>query len=157
LQKKFPLFIKSITPTRRKISLLSPFKNQSTNKKYHELTPKYAISGTDPFSRIAQARIQAGLTQQQLADKLGTTQRVVTYWEREAVGLRADQLTLLTEVLGVSADYFLGRKNKVRSSGPAGKARLMFERVSQLPRFHQQRILSTVEDMLIAQRAKSSG
>jgi len=106
--------------------------------------------------RIAQARIQAGLTQQQLAAKLGTTQRVVTYWEREAVGLRADQLTQLTEVLGVSADYFLGRKNKSRASGPAGKARLIFERVSQLPRFHQQRILSTVEDMLIAQRAKSS-
>lgn len=106
--------------------------------------------------RIAQARIQSGLTQQQLADKLGTTQRVVTYWEREAVGLRADQLAQLTDALGVSADYFLGRQNKTRGTGPAGKARLIFERVSQLPRFHQQRILATVEDMLIAQRTKSA-
>lgn len=29
--------------------------------------------------RIAQARLQAGLTQFQLAHKLGTTERVVTY------------------------------------------------------------------------------
>ncbi|MFI0347965.1 MAG: helix-turn-helix domain-containing protein [Chthoniobacterales bacterium] len=101
--------------------------------------------------------MQTGLTQLQLAHKLGTSQRVVTYWEREAVGLRADQLSQLTEVLGVSADYFLGGQNKKRGTGPAGKARLIFERVSQLPRFHQQRILSTVEDMLIAQRAKSIG
>ena len=71
------------------------------------------------------------------------------------MGLGADQLSQLTEVLGVSADYFLGRQNKKTGTGPAGKARLIFERVSQLPRFHQQRILSTVEDMLIAQRAKS--
>ena len=108
--------------------------------------------------RIAQARQQAGLTQAQLADKLGTTQRVVTYWEREAVGLRADQLAQLAESLGVSADYFLGRAaKKARGNGPAGKARTIFERVSQLPRFQQQRILATVEDMLIAQSAKSGG
>jgi transcriptional regulator with XRE-family HTH domain len=105
--------------------------------------------------RIAQARTQAGLTQKQLAQKLGTTQRVVTYWEREALGLRAEQLVQLAEALGVSADYFLGRQTKKRGSGPTGKARLVFERVSQLPRFQQQRILSTVEDMLIAQSAKS--
>jgi transcriptional regulator with XRE-family HTH domain len=107
--------------------------------------------------RIAQARLQAGLTQKQLAHKLGTTQRVVTYWEREAVGLRAAQLAQLAEALGVSADYFLGRDAKKRGSGPAGKARLIFERVSQLPRFQQQRILATVEDMLIAQSAKNGG
>jgi transcriptional regulator with XRE-family HTH domain len=105
--------------------------------------------------RIAQARLQAGLTQKQLAERLGTTQRVITYWEREAVSLRADQLTQLTEALGVSADYLLGRDTKKRGKGPAGKARLIFEQVSQLPRFQQQRILATVQDMLIARTAKN--
>lgn len=105
--------------------------------------------------RIATARLQAGLSQKQLAEKLGASQRVVTYWEREAVGLRADQLAKLAEALGVSADYFLGREVKKRGAGPTGKARLLFERVSQLPRFQQQRILATVEDMLVARQAKS--
>lgn len=110
----------------------------------------------DLGERIAQARQQAGLTQKQLAGKLGTTQRVLTYWEREAVGLRADQLAKLAEALGVSADYFLGRDRKGRGKGPAGKARLIFEEVSKLPRSRQQRILSTVEDMLTAHRVAGS-
>jgi transcriptional regulator with XRE-family HTH domain len=92
------------------------------------------------------------LTQKQLAEKLGTTQRVLTYWEREAVGLRADQLAKLAEALSLPADYFVGRENKKRGSGPVGKARLLFEQVSRLPRNRQQRILATVEDMLTAQR-----
>ena len=110
----------------------------------------------DLGERIAQARQLAGLTQKQLADKVGTTQRVLTYWEREAAGLRADQLAKLAEALGVSADYFLGRDGKKRGNGPAGKARLIFEEVSKLPRSRQKRILATVEDMLTAQRVSSS-
>lgn len=106
--------------------------------------------------RIAAARLEAGLTQQQLADKLGVTQRVVTYWEREAVGLRADQLGQLAEALRVSADYFLGRTSdeKKRGSGPAGKARQAFAEVSALPRHHQEHIVKVVT-ALVAQ-AKAS-
>jgi transcriptional regulator with XRE-family HTH domain len=107
--------------------------------------------------RIAQARLQAGLTQKQLAQRLGTTQRVITYWEREAVGLRAEQLAQLSEALGVSADFFLGRSHSSRPNGPSGKARFVFEQVNKLPRSQQQRILATVEDMLIAQKAKCGG
>lgn len=98
--------------------------------------------------RIAQARQEAGLTQKQLAEKLGVTQRVVTYWEREAVGLRADQLASLAEALEVSSDYFLGRKNSRRGNGPAGRAKKTFEEVSKLPRSQQKKILDVV-DMLI--------
>lgn len=101
--------------------------------------------------RIAQARQQAGLTQEQLADKLGTTQRVVTYWEREPVALKAEQLTSLAAALGVSADYLLGRKETAaRGTGPVGKARQVFERVSQLPRSRQQKIIEVVEALLKA-------
>ena len=59
--------------------------------------------------RLAQARQEAGLTQQQLAEMLGVDQRVITYWERKEVALRADQLRALTDALGVTADFLLGR------------------------------------------------
>lgn len=101
--------------------------------------------------RIAQARQQAGLTQKQLAERLGVTQRVVTYWEREAVGLRADQLSNLAEALEVSSDYFLGRENKRRGNGPAGRARQTFEKVSRQTRTQQKKILDVV-DALLAQQ-----
>jgi transcriptional regulator with XRE-family HTH domain len=105
-------------------------------------------------AQIAKARQQSGLTQQQLAEKLGVTQRIITYWEREAVGLRAEQLAGLAEALGVSSDYFIGRDSKKRGTGPVGKARQLFDQVSQLPRAQQQRILNTVEDMLIARHSR---
>jgi hypothetical protein len=69
---------------------------------------------------------------------------------------RADRFCKLAEVLGVPADYSIGRDTKKRGNGPVGKARLLFEKVSQLPRTQQQRILATVEDMLIAQNAKNA-
>lgn len=100
--------------------------------------------------RIAQARQQAGLTQKQLAEKLGVSQRVVTYWEREAVGLRVDQLASLAEALEVSSDYFLGRESKKRGTGPAGRARQTFEEVSKLPRSKQKKILDVVDALIKA-------
>jgi transcriptional regulator with XRE-family HTH domain len=106
--------------------------------------------------RIAAARLDAGLSQQQLADKLGVTQRIVTYWEREAAGLRADQLAQLAEALGASADFFLGREQKKRGTGPVGKAKAIFDRVSALPRDRQQKILGAVEDMLVAHESRKA-
>jgi transcriptional regulator with XRE-family HTH domain len=106
--------------------------------------------------KIAAARIQAGLTQSQLAEKLDVSQRVVTYWEREAVGLKADQLAALSKALNVPADFFIGGAQSSRAGGPTGKARQLFEQVSSLPRSQQRRILETVEDMLVARQARNS-
>ena len=107
--------------------------------------------------RIASARQQAGLTQEQLAQKLGVTQRVVTYWEREPVALKPEQLASLAAALRVTADFLLGRQeSKARGPGPTGKARQVFERVSQLPRATQQRILANVEDSLTAYEARKA-
>lgn len=105
-----------------------------------------------PFGeRVTQARQQAGLSQQQLAERLGTTQRVIAHWERAPVALRADQLAALASALGVTADYLVGRDSpKKRGSGPVGRARRLLETVSRLPRHQQQRIIDVVE-ALVAQ------
>lgn len=95
--------------------------------------------------RLALARQQAGLTQQQLADRLGTTQRVITYWEREPVALRADQLA----ALAVSADFLIGREeSEKRGNGSVGRARRVLKTVSRLPRHQQQRIIDVVEALV---------
>jgi transcriptional regulator with XRE-family HTH domain len=97
----------------------------------------------------------AGLTQEQLAAKLGITQRVLSHWERAPVALRADQLMALANALHVSADFLLGREPTTpRTSGPAGKARRVFEQVSQLPRHQQQKILEVVEAFVAQQTTR---
>ena len=107
--------------------------------------------------RLVAAREAAGLSQRELADKLGMKQRALCWWEREPVALKPEQLAALTAALGVSADYLLGRDGeKKHGTGPTGKAKKVFEAVSRLPRHHQQKIVGVVEDMLTAHRVAAS-
>jgi len=107
--------------------------------------------------RLNAARREAGLTQQELADKVGATQRIVAYWERESAGLKADQLLSLANALGVSVDSLLGGDAPApRRGGPSGRARRLFEEVSDLPRGQQAKILDTVETLLAGQAARRS-
>jgi transcriptional regulator with XRE-family HTH domain len=130
--------------------------------RYISETPSYdpfmpggrpAKTKRSPFGeRLAVARQHVGLTQQQLADKLGTVQRVIAHWERAPVALRADQLSALADVLGVTADYLVGRDQpKRRGNGPVGRARQVLETVSQLPRHQQRKIIDVVEAMVAHQ------
>jgi transcriptional regulator with XRE-family HTH domain len=102
-------------------------------------------------ARLHALREQAGLSQQQLAERLGMTQRAYAYWERNPVALRPDQLQKLAGVLGVSVEELLGDGNRaMRRGGPTGKARQVFEEVSGMPRTQQKKILDVVE-ALVAQ------
>lgn len=104
--------------------------------------------------RLAAARRDAGFTQQELADRVGVTQRIVAYWERESVGLKAEQLVALATALGTSVDALLGREAKPQRGGPSGRARRLFEQVGGLPRSQQTKILDTVETLIAGQVAK---
>jgi transcriptional regulator with XRE-family HTH domain len=96
--------------------------------------------------RIVSARLHAGLTQTDLANKVGVTQRVIAYWEREAVSLRPEQVQSLADALDISADDLLGRKaSKTRGSGPVGRAKKLFDSISRLPRHQQEKIISILE------------
>jgi transcriptional regulator with XRE-family HTH domain len=115
-------------------------------------TPRSAFG-----ERLAQARQQAGLSQEQLAEKLGTIQRVVAHWERRPVALRAEQLAALADALGVTADFLIGRDSgKKRGTGPVGRARRVLETVSRLPRHQQQKIIDVVE-AFVAQASNGGG
>ena len=104
--------------------------------------------------RLAAAREAAGLSQRELADKLGVRQSVLSWWERQPVALRPDQVATLAEVLSVTTDQLLGRDiERKRGTGPTGKAKKVFEAVSRLPRHHQQKIVEVVE-ALVAQHGQ---
>jgi transcriptional regulator with XRE-family HTH domain len=101
---------------------------------------------TDFGERIVAAREEAGLSQRELAEKLEITQRALSWWEREPVALKPDQMAALAKALGVSTDHLLGvEPPKKRGTGPIGKARKVFEAVSKLPRHQQQKIVDVVE------------
>jgi transcriptional regulator with XRE-family HTH domain len=131
----------------------------SENPRYDPLMAGRPAKSDRPSfgERLAEARQQAGLTQQQLAERLDVTQRVITYWEREPVALRAEQLAALADALGVTTDFLVGRDSpKKRGPGPVGRARRVLETVSRLPRQQQQKIIEVVEAM-VAHTSNGSG
>ncbi|MEK7996667.1 MAG: helix-turn-helix transcriptional regulator [Planctomycetota bacterium] len=110
-----------------------------------------------PFGeRLYVARELLGLSQAQVADKMGVTQTAYAVWERHPVALRPDQIEKLTKILNVSIDELFGKeKNGRRTGGPVGKARQVFEAVSRLPRRQQEKIVDVVESF-VAQHAASA-
>jgi transcriptional regulator with XRE-family HTH domain len=106
--------------------------------------------------RVATARESAGLTQTQLGEKLGLSQRAIAHWERGTTALRPDQLEALAKAINVSTDELVsGKGSRPAETGPKGKARLVFEAVSRLPRRQQQKIVEVVE-ALVAQHAHTA-
>lgn len=113
---------------------------------------------TDFGRRVNEARERVGLTQQQLAEKLGSSQRAIARWERDSIALRPDQLFVLADVLGVSLDYLIGRSQdrQPAAKGPPGKLRLAFERAHKLPRHEQNQIVKFVEACVNEYASKAS-
>ena len=104
--------------------------------------------------RLHAAREAAGLSQAQVAERLGVTQKAYAVWERYPVALRPEQIEKVAAALNVSVEFLFGQTAKQRGSGPTGKARGVFEAVSKLPRRQQQKIAEVVE-ALVAQHANS--
>lgn len=99
--------------------------------------------------RLHELREAAGLSQQQLADKLGLSQRAYSHWERRPVALRPDQLQSLASALNLPVEVLLANgESKKRGSGPAGKMRRLFEAASKLPRNQQEKILSILQPFI---------
>lgn len=61
--------------------------------------------------KIAEARIAKGWSQQDLADKLGTTQQTIQRYESGARDIKSSVLVKLSAALGVTISYLLGMEN----------------------------------------------
>jgi transcriptional regulator with XRE-family HTH domain len=100
-----------------------------------------------PFgARLHAAREALGLSQAEVADKLGINQASYGAWERDPVALRPEQIQKLAEVLSVSVEHLFGEdEKKQHKGGPVGKARRIFEELSKIPRSQQTHVLTVVE------------
>jgi transcriptional regulator with XRE-family HTH domain len=62
----------------------------------------------DFFMRLLEIRNSKGMTQKQLAERLGVTIRTITNYENGSREPNIKTLIALTQIFGVSADYLLG-------------------------------------------------
>jgi len=97
--------------------------------------------------RIARLRRDRGLTQVELAERLGVTQPAVSDYENDDIRLPADVVIQIARILGVSTDELLGLKETQTASGSSRNRRLYrrLQEIEKLPRRDQQALLRTIE------------
>jgi len=95
--------------------------------------------------RIFNARTSLGLSQSDVSQTLGISQTAYSDWERYPVALKPEQIEKLTVTLKITVEELFQKNGTGKKSGPTGKARKLFEKVSRLPRSQQNHILTVVE------------
>lgn len=101
--------------------------------------------------RLKQRREELGLTQDDLAEKLGLTTNYISTIERGASFPRFEKLVLLLNGLETSADAIFC---DVLTHSAKAKASILSEQIADLPPEEQQRILGMVELMIKQAKGK---
>lgn len=97
--------------------------------------------------RIKERREQLGLTQEQLAEKLGLATHYISTVERGTTFPRCEKLILLLNGLETSADAIFC---DVLDHSVNYQASVLSEKIAELPAEEQKRIMNVVE-MMVAQ------
>jgi transcriptional regulator with XRE-family HTH domain len=98
--------------------------------------------------RVAQLRKEQNLTQQSLAEALGTTQQQVASYEVARLRIPASMLPRLARILGVSLEALIGEEDKPAKRGPTPKLQRQLERLSNLPKPKQRFVIEMLETVL---------
>jgi transcriptional regulator with XRE-family HTH domain len=105
-----------------------------------------------PFGkRLTAIRREKGLTQKELAELLGTTQKMVDYYERRAINPALEVVRSCARALGVPMVELLGQEAAAtlrRKPGPVSQRERRFERVKQLPRSEQEFVIKFLDTVL---------
>lgn len=103
--------------------------------------------------RIATLRKECGLTQVQLAERLGVAQQTLAHYEAGRLRLLAGALPPLAEHLGVGVEELIGApataKRNATKRGPQPKIAQQLQLIEALPKT-KQRAISQVLDSVIA-------
>jgi transcriptional regulator with XRE-family HTH domain len=97
-------------------------------------------------------RVNAGLSQEELAQRVGVPQQTIAFWEQSDKPARSDVLPLLAQALGVKVDALLAPGEKMTAKknggGPKGKMKRLFEEASDLPRSQQDKIADVLSAII---------
>ena len=100
---------------------------------------------------LAHLRKSSGLTQQQLADKIGVSRRVIAYYEGETKYPPAHLIAPLSKALNITTDELLGVKPpKNNGSKPDLKLQRRMNKIKELPPAQQQFVLKAIDSHLKA-------
>jgi len=99
--------------------------------------------------RIARLRKEKGWTQTELAEKMGTIQRLISDYERDRLRPHPEMIVQFARALEVTADELLGLKpSKKNGKSPSLKILRRLNKIEDLPPFQQKILLNTIDTFL---------
>ena len=100
--------------------------------------------------RLAKFRKARGWTQSELAERLDTTVKTVTYYEREATNPTQKTLEKLGEILDVTPSELMGEVSNSKNGkpGPASKLEKLTAQLAKLPKSKQKVVIDMLEGYL---------
>jgi transcriptional regulator with XRE-family HTH domain len=102
--------------------------------------------------RVMRLRKERGISQGEVAERLGLSQANVSDYERGVLRLHGELIIKLAEILDVSTDELLGRAPQPRTNGAPKNRRILrrLQQLDRLPERDQQAILRTLDVFLKA-------
>jgi len=111
--------------------------------------------------RLAAIRKARGLTQIQLAEAAGTTQRSISYYENDDGVPPASAIIALSKALKVSADELLGLKpprvERVNDDGETKRLWKRFQMVTTLPEKDQRAVIRLIHSLAAIGATRKNG
>ena len=124
--------------------------------------PRKKQPQTEFGERLVALRQQRALTQVQLAEVAGLTQRAISYWETMPGYPAAPAIVALAKALRVSADELLGLKALPKSAAAthAPEEKRLWKKlrlVAALPERDQRAVLRLIDSAALARHARHAG
>lgn len=104
-------------------------------------------------TRLAKLRKTAGYTQQQLADEIGATRRMIAYYESESQHPPANMLVDLAKALNVTADTLLGIE-PIESMPISSRLERQIKQIEKLGPKPRQQITQLIDTFVEAEQLK---
>ena len=107
-------------------------------------------TGQETFGqRLGRIRKERGLTQVELAEKMGIIQVLISDYERDKLRPYHEMIARFARALEVSADELLGLKSsKNKASRPSLKVVRRLKKIEGLPPSQQKTLLRTIDTFL---------
>jgi transcriptional regulator with XRE-family HTH domain len=102
-------------------------------------------------AKIQDVRVKKGLTQQELAEKIGVSLRKITYYERFAKNPSIQFIEQAAEALGVKPDTLIDPKKEPKFEAVPSVIKSLKQRIpklSELSRQDQEALVSVIDGLL---------
>lgn len=98
--------------------------------------------------RIARLRKERGVTQQELAERIGTIQVLISDYERDRLRVTAEMVVRIAAALEMTTDELLGTRKVRPHAKPSRKVLRRLERIDSLRPQQQATLLRTIDTFL---------